>query len=357
MKHLRGHRRGLAALAAVALAVSACGGDDDDAADTPVDTPADTAAPSADTTAPDADTTAPEPEAVCETALNEDNSVASLSELDFSGLEINVGSKDFVEQFVLGSLAIVALEEGGATVTDSTNLGGTVVNREALEAGEIDLYFEYNGTGWTVHLANEDPSFDREELTLGVCADDLEQNGMRWLGVSDFNNTYGFATAGDGPAAGLDLQGMMEYVNENPDATVCMETEYPNRPDGLVLLEEATGLTIPAGQDQILDTGVIYEETANGNCTFGEIFTTDGRIAALGLDIIDDPGVNILYNVSMTMPDDVYQQAPEAFEALADTLLGPLDNETMAGLNARVSDGGEDPIDVARSFLVDQGLL
>ena len=31
---------------------------------------------------------------------------------------------------------------------------------------------------------------------------------------------------------------MMEYVNENSDATVCMETEYPNRPDGLVLLEK-----------------------------------------------------------------------------------------------------------------------
>ena len=30
---------------------------------------------------------------------------------------------------------------------------------------------------------------------------------------------------------------MMDYVNENPDATVCMETEYPNREDGLVLLE------------------------------------------------------------------------------------------------------------------------
>ena len=93
---------------------------------------------------------------------------------------------------------------------------------------------------------------------------------------------------------------------------------------------------------------MIYDETASGNCTFGEIFTTDGRIAALGLDIVDDPGINILYNVSVTMPDSVYQQAPEAFEALADTIFAGLDNDTMAELNRQVSADGEDPRDGGR---------
>jgi osmoprotectant transport system substrate-binding protein len=338
MRIQRDSKRLVAGLATLALVATACGSDDDsgggdDGADDDMSG------------------------AECETAVNQDDSVASLSELDFSGLDINVGSKDFVEQFVLGQLAIVGLEAGGATVTDSTNLGGTVVNRDALLANEIDTYFEYNGTGWTVHLGREDPSFDADELTTGVCVNDLAENDIRWVGVSPFNNTYGFATAGDSPAAGLDLQGMMEYVNENPDATVCMETEFPNRPDGLVLLEEATGLTIPAGQDEILDVGVIYDETATGNCTFGEVFTTDGRIPALGLELVEDPGVMILYNVSMTMPDSVYQQAPEAFEALADTILSGLDNETVAELQRKVSADGEDARDVAVEYLTEQGLL
>jgi hypothetical protein len=175
----------------------------------------------------------------CETALNDDNSVESISELDFSGVDVTVGSKDFTEQFVLGALAVVAMEEAGANVDNQLNLGGTVVNRDALLAGEIDTYWEYNGTGWTVHLGRDDPSFDRAELTNDVCVTDLEENNIRWIGVSEFNDTYGFATAGDSPAAGLDLQGMMEYVNENSDATVCMEDEYPSRPDGLVLVDRA----------------------------------------------------------------------------------------------------------------------
>jgi osmoprotectant transport system substrate-binding protein len=343
-----------AGLAAVALVAGACGSDDDSSDGGDDDAAATTEAPAGTDAGDDGDDMAG---AECETATDEDNSVASLTELDFSGLDINVGSKDFVEQFVLGQLAIVGLEAGGATVTDSTNLGGTVVNRDALLANEIDTYFEYNGTGWTVHLAQEDPSFDPAELTNSVCVQDLAENDIRWLGVSPFNNTYGFATAGDSPAAGLDLQGMMEYVNENSDATVCMETEFPNRPDGLVLLEEATGLTIPEGQSEILDTGVIYDETASGNCTFGEIFTTDGRIPALGLDVVEDPGVMILYNVSMTMPDSVYQQAPDAFEALADTILAGLDNDTMAELQRRVSADGEDPRAVAEDYLTSLGLL
>ena len=368
MRSKREPLRLVAAVATVALVGAACGGSDDDAADEAVTTEA--AADDATDTTEATDEEATDEEAsddeasdeeassgTCETALDDDDSVASLTELDFSGLDINVGSKDFVEQFVLGELAIVGLEAGGATVTDSTNLGGTVVNRDALLAGEIDTYFEYNGTGWTVHLANEDPSFDETELTTDVCVNDLEQNDIRWVGVSPFNDTYGFATASDSPAAGVDLQGMMEYVNENSDATVCMETEFPNRPDGLVLLEEATGLTIPEGQEQILDTGVIYDETASGNCTFGEVFTTDGRIPALDLDLVEDPGVFILYNVSMTMPDAVYQQAPEAFEALADTILGGLDEDTMAELNRRVSADGEDPKAVATDYLTEAGLL
>ena len=359
MRIKRQTMRFAAGLAAVALVAGACGSDGDSSDggdDAAATTDASDSSDAADTT-DGGDDGGDMATAECETAGDDDNSVASLTELDFSGLDINVGSKDFVEQFVLGQLAIVGLEAGGATVTDSTNLGGTVVNRDALLANEIDAYWEYNGTGWTVHLAQEDPSFDPVELTSGVCAMDLAENDIRWLGVSPFNNTYGFATAGDSPAAGGDLQAMMEYVNENSDATVCMETEYPNRPDGLVLLEEATGLTIPADQQEILETGVIYEETANGNCTFGEIFTTDGRIPALGLDVVEDPGINILYNVSLTMPDSVYQQAPEAFEALADTILAGLDSATIAELQRQVSADGEDPRDVAEAYLTEQGLL
>ena len=230
--------------------------------------------------------------------------------------------------------------------------------REALLAGELDVYPEYNGTGWTVHLGNEDPSQDPEELYTVTAEADLEQNDIKWVGRSPFNDTYGFAANGDLAAAegGFDFDSMAAYLEANPDTTVCMESEFPDRPDGLVLFEEATGYTVPQSQQQILDTGLIYTETADGNCDFGEVFTTDGRIGALNLELVDDPGVMILYNVSYTFQNDVYEANADVYDEIVEEILAPLDEEKMAALNAQV-DIDAVPYDrVASEYLEEIGL-
>jgi osmoprotectant transport system substrate-binding protein len=281
-------------------------------------------------------------------------------QFDLSGIEIAVGSKDFDEQLILGQMMVQTFSAAGATVRDRVNLGGTAVARSALESGDIDVYMEYNGTGWAVHLGLEDPSFDSEELSAGVKELDLERNNIVWVGRSPFNNTYGFVSSPEATEANggaFTIQSMMEYVRDNPDAVVCMESEFPTRPDGLILTENATGIELPSGQQTILDTGVIYTETADNNCTFGEVFTTDGRIPALNLTLVEDPGVNIVYNVSATFREDTFNLAPEAFQTLTDAILNPLTNERMAELNALVSAQGEEPAAVARDYLISEGII
>jgi osmoprotectant transport system substrate-binding protein len=293
-------------------------------------------------------------------AETEGASGGTLAEYDLSGITISVGSKDFDEQLVLGEMMVAAFEAAGATVDNKVNLGGTNVARAALESGDIDVYMEYNGTGWTVHLGQEDPSFDAEVLTAGVAERDLAENGIVWIGRSPFSNTYGFVSSPElteSNGGGFTLTTMMEYVQANPETIVCMESEFPSRPDGLILTEVHTGIDLPDSQQLILDTGIIYTETAANNCDFGEVFTTDGRIPALNVTLVEDPGVNILYNVSATMREDIYSQAPDAFDAIIAALLGPLDNIRMAELNGLVSAEGEDPADVARNYLVAEGLI
>ena len=293
-------------------------------------------------------------------ASEESSSGGTLSEYDLSGVSVAVGSKDFDEQLILGEMMVAACEAAGAEVDNKVNLGGTNVARAALESGEIDIYMEYNGTGWTVHLGQSDPSFDPEVLTSGVRDMDLAENGIVWVGRSPFNNTYGFASSPEVTEANggaFDLKSMMEYVRDNSDAVVCMESEFPSRPDGLILTETHAGIDLPDNQQLILDTGIIYTETANNNCDFGEVFTTDGRIPALGLTLVTDPGVNILYNVSGTIRQDKYNEAPEAFDGIIEAVLAPLDNIKMAELNGKVSAEGEDPAAVARDFLVAEGLI
>jgi osmoprotectant transport system substrate-binding protein len=271
-----------------------------------------------------------------------------------------VGSKDFDEQLLLGEILVQAFSAAGAEVTNQVDLGGTTVARAALLSGDIDVYPEYNGTGYATHLEQEDPSFDPEELTAKVKELDLKENNLVWIGRSPFNTTYGFMSSPEstekngGP---FTTQTFMEYVRDNPDAVVCMESEYPDRPDGLILTETATGIELPEEQRNILDTGIIYTETQNNNCTFGESYSTDGRIAALGLTLVEDPGINFLYNVSAAMRAETYDQAPDQFEAIVAAILAPLDNTKMADLNKRVSADGEEASAVAADFLVTEGII
>jgi len=273
---------------------------------------------------------------------------------------ITVGSKDFTENILLAQMLVIALEEQGIPAVDRTNLGGTVVNREALLSGDIDVYPEYNGTGWTVHLGQENPSFDRTELYNLVAGRDLDENGIRWVGLSPFNNTYGFASspavteANGGRAFTFDT--MAQYLQANPKAKVCIESEFPDRPDGLVLWEQHTGYILPQSQKEILETGVIYTQTGNNNCDFGEVFTTDGRIDGLGLTLVDDPGVMILYNVSYNFRDETLSTVDPRVAAIAEQIVANLDNKTMLALNFEVDINGRDYADVARDYLVSIGL-
>lgn len=163
---------------------------------------------------------------------------AEFDQYDLSGTTITVGSKDFDEQLVLGNILKVAFEYVGAEVEDEINLGGTNLAREALLNGDIDTYVEYNGTGYAVHLAiEEEIPDDPEELTSIVRERDLEENDIHWLSRAPFNNTYGFVSSPErteengGP---FDFQGMADYLEANPDATLCLESEFPNRDDGRV---------------------------------------------------------------------------------------------------------------------------
>ncbi len=289
----------------------------------------------------------------------DDEGSGSASGDALDGVSITVGSKDFTENILLGEMLAQAAEAAGASVDNQVNLGGTSVNREALLSGDIDVYPDYNGTGWTVHLGNEDPSQDPQELYDVTAAADLEQNDIKWVGLSPFNDTYGFAANGDLAAAegGFDFQSMADYLQANPDATVCMETEFPDRPDGLVLWEEATGYELPRSQTKILDTGLIYTETDKGACDFGEVFTTDGRIQALNLELVEDPGAMILYNVSFTMRNEVYDANADTYDEMADTILEPLDEDKMAELNAKVDVDGQPAERVAEDYLKEIGLL
>lgn len=280
-----------------------------------------------------------------------------------SGATITVGSKDFDEQLVLGQISRLALAAAGATVVDQINLGGTNASRAALVSGNVDHYWEYNGTAWISFFQETQPIPDAIGQYEAVRDRDLAENGLTWLEPAPFNNTYGIAFRSEAAAElgnPTTISDLAELAVNDPDAlSLCVESEFSTRDDGLPGLEETFGFTVPQDKVTVLDTGIVYTSTDKGDpCNFGEIFTTDGRIDALGLTVLeDDQAFFPLYNASPVFTATVFDQYGPQLTALYAPISAALTQDVMTELNRRVSADGERPEVVAQSWLEDSGLL
>ncbi|ULE35491.1 glycine betaine ABC transporter substrate-binding protein [Mycobacterium sp. IDR2000157661] len=273
------------------------------------------------------------------------------------GVEITVAAKDFTEQLILGNMLSIILATAGADVTNQTNTPGSFGVRQAMLSGEANVSPEYTGTGWINYLGNEEPIKNPVEQWKAVNEAD-QANGLTWLPPAPMNNTYAFAIR-ESEAERLGVTKLSDLQRlPKEELTFCVESEFASRNDGFIPMLEAYGLSRDAiGRVTTLDTGVIYTATANGECNFGEVFTTDGRIPALDLRVLeDDRQFFPLYNLTEVVNTDLLTAHPELAEIFAQ--LNPLlTNETMLALNAKVDNDGADPAIVARDWLIEQGLL
>lgn len=279
------------------------------------------------------------------------------------GASITVGSKEFTEQLVLGQMAIQVLEEAGANVTDETGIVGTDNVRAALESEEVDLYWEYTGTGWTVHLGHEAtaaPS-DPQQLYQQVAQEDLKKNGIEWFALTDVNNTYAIATTAQ-RAQQLGVSTLEDYAklaeNDPEAASLCAATEFLTRADGWPGVEKAYNFNLPQSQISEVDLGIVFTQVPSGaRCSFGEVFATDGRIPANDMTIVEDnKNFFVSYNLAMTTRQDVLRQYPE-IERLFAPIAKKLTTETMQQLNAQVDAEGLPPEAVAQQWLEENGFI
>ncbi|GEL20579.1 glycine/betaine ABC transporter substrate-binding protein [Pseudonocardia asaccharolytica DSM 44247 = NBRC 16224] len=280
--------------------------------------------------------------------------------LDLAGQRYVVGGKNFDEQLVLCQIAVAALESVNAEVIERCNIGGTDATRNALLAGDIQLYWEYTGIAWAGFFKQTEQVPDAQTLFDLVSQRDLAQNRIRWLPRAPFNNTYGFAV-NERTAAELDLttlSDMAHHLSSGRPGALCVETEYANRADGLRGLEQAYGFQVPPERVWTLPTDAIYQATADRDpCLFGEVFTTDGRVAALQLRVLqDDKSYHATYNAAVTIHEDAYAKAPEIAEVFA-PIAAALDESAISELNRQVWAGDRQPREVVRAWLSDKGFI
>lgn len=101
-----------------------------------------------------------------------------------------VSSKTVTEALILGYLTKYLLEDRGFTVKDEIGLGETAFISPALFSGQIDLYWEYTGTGLMNVMSYDQVVTNPQECFELVKEWYFENYDVTWLDHAPANNTF-----------------------------------------------------------------------------------------------------------------------------------------------------------------------
>lgn len=268
---------------------------------------------------------------------------------------IRVSSKEFTEQMLLGALTLISFEDAGLAVEDKTGIAGSNKLRSALIHGDIDVYWEYTGTGWLSHLQHEDRLSDPVTCYQKV-RDEDKANGITWLPYASVNNTYTVMMRRE-RAAELHLDSLSALAAAPATFSFAVDHEFTARPDGLPGLAAAYGGTLAAANIVVMDNAIIYKALKDGQVDMGMGFATDGRIEAFGLvNLKDDRGFFPAYNPSPNLRTDFAAAHPKAVDCLA-AIAAKLDNAAITRMNYLVDIEGKTPRAVAAAWAKSVGLI
>jgi osmoprotectant transport system permease protein len=134
------------------------------------------------------------------------------------------------------------------------------------------------------------------------------------------------------------------------------DAEFMTRPDGYLGLQEHYGLAFAVHPKQ-MDPGLMYRALADGAVDVIDGFATDGRIPAYGLLVLeDDKDFFPPYHAAPLVRSETLKKHAE-LEELLKALTGRISDKTMRDLNYQADEKGRKATDIAREFLVSEGLI
>ena len=268
---------------------------------------------------------------------------------------ITIGSKGFPENRLLAEIMAQWIEHAtDLEVKQRKNLGGTVLVFTALQNGELDLYPEYTGTGWSTLLKEKEIPTSPLESYLKLKDAFEKQFQITWLPPFGFNNNYALAMRKD-LAEELQIDNISDIQRHQSSLRAGFSHEFLQREDGYPNLSKHYNLKISATQG--IEHGLAYQALLSRKCDIIDIYTTDGKIVG------DD--IHVLKDDLQFFP--VYQAAPiirtktlQRFPALKDALYQlsfRIDASKMRRLNQKIETNDGDFTKVAYEFLRTEGLI
>lgn len=279
--------------------------------------------------------------------------------------QVVVSSKIDTEGGLLGNIISQVLQANDVPVSEKIQLGASSVVREAILAGQIDIYPEYTGNGAFLFNMADDPLWnDAAKAYEEVAKLDLEANNIVWLQPAPANNTWAVAVRQDvAEANGLvTFSDFGKYVADGGEIKLAASAEFVSSPPALPKFQEVYGFTLKpeqlvtlSGGDTAATIAAAAQQTDGVNAAM--VYGTDGGIAPSGLVVLeDDKGVQPVYEPSPIVRGAVLEEYPQIKELL-EPVFAELDLITLQELNGRIQVGGESAQAVASDWLKTNNFL
>lgn len=255
------------------------------------------------------------------------------------------------------------LRAHGIAVDSRLQLGPTQIVRQALIAGQIDLYPEYTGNGAFFFSRPDDPAWRDPAQGYGLVKQlDRAQNNIVWLAPAPADNSWAIAVRGDFAQAQhlASLADFARYVNAGGDVRLAASAEFIDSPGALPAFEGAYGFKLARGQ--LLDliggnTSATLRAAAENisGVNTAMAYGTDGALAVLQLVLLaDDKHAQTVYQPAPVLRGAVLTEHPE-IETILDPVFRSLTLARLQQLNARIAADGEQAAAVAAAYLRDNG--
>ncbi|MCM3761441.1 hypothetical protein M3212_11665 [Alkalihalobacillus oceani] len=270
---------------------------------------------------------------------------------------ITVGSKSLTEQYLLMKMSAMLLRDMGYNVKEIQFLDSPSI-RQAIEENKIDLYWEYTNTA-RMYYHKLPPIYDADEIFQAVKVADEKEN-ILWLNRSDFNSSWGIIVKKSFAEQHqlTSISDLIEYMNKyDPKLTFASNEEFLFREDGLDYLQKVYQLNLTENQLLPVDSSLLTLAVQEGRVGVTIGMVSDSRISEYELTVLnDDKRAFPPYHAAPVVWKKRIEADPK-IEKVLNRLAETISHEEMINLNYQVEVLHQEVPIVAKTFLMEKGLL
>ncbi|WP_230423637.1 ABC transporter substrate-binding protein [Streptomyces radicis] len=276
------------------------------------------------------------------------------------GGSLTIGGANFTEATIMTELYAQILADAGYDTT-ITSTDGRELYAPELESGAIDVVPEYAAT-LTEYLNAQVNGPEAEPVatsdideTLAALRELAEPRGLTVLDAGEAVDQNAFAVRADF-AAEHGLETLSDLGESGLPVRLAAGEDCPERPFCQPGLEDTYGIEIEALDPLGVGTVQSKQAVADGDDDLALVTTTDATLEDFDLVLLEDDqrlqlADNLLPVLNTESADD-----PEIAEALG-RLTETLTTEDLTELNRQVDSERRKADEVARDYLVEQGLI